>query len=848
MVSRFASLASCPAVYKPLPPSWAKPFTKQAAALARRYIDEPSDRTLFDFLCLPKVGLAPALKLASEASPALGKEHLAKFPLVDWPSPAPTPSSSDPLPRRVAKAVEHGKLSRAARLLADDASVAPLSDDTLEALRSKHPQGDPNPFGTRAGNAPSNLPSAELVRASFATFKPDTAPGVSGWTTSLLGLAMHQPDVVAFLLLLTRQVAQGTAPARQLLCMSRLTPLLKADGGIRPIAVGELIYRLIGKILVRHYSSPSMLSPWQFGVGTPGGTEPITRAIERALDDDLPLPFKYVTSLDFSNAFNSLSRRELAKGVLQHAPSLYRAARWAYNDETPLVVSGDGEPVLLFSSQGVRQGDPLGPLFFSIAIRNTLDSLLSNLGSGYAILAYLDDVYLFAEDPGALVLAARHLEDNAALLTLNRRKCTEVSLFSIKQGGLEVLGTCVGSATARSAFLQRQVDSQLSVLSRLVDLPAQEALLLLRTCLQANLRHLQRSLKTDDLVDPWVALDDALLARVLAIRSSPRRLSSDAGLVSLPARMGGLGVLSHQEVAPLARAAMAESADILLAVAFAHLDSSLEAPEESAPPLSQRARCQVVFEARREVLLASLDPALRPSVLDNASPVARRWMSAIPFGPNLRISPSEVAAGLHVRTLCPGQDDNCAHCGLDNAFGHDDVCTARPLWRIARHEQVKKLLAHHLSSIEDTSVRLEPFVPGTHLRTDLMITGPGSHNGPVSELDIAVVSAGTLAGRSTPLPSSSLPFVSSSSLGPLAAAASAALLHSLHETEDAKRTKYQGRTSSPFFPFVVSSAGTLSPSSLPLLNQWKDQMPHFSLFTRLLSLQLLRARARFFSF
>jgi hypothetical protein len=861
IVSRFASLASCPAVYKPLPPAWTKPFALQAATLARKYLAEPCDRTLFDFLTLPKVGLAPALKIGANTSASEGKKHLAAFPLVDWPCPAPARGAAKPVPQQVAQAVEQGKLSRAARILADDTAVAPLSDDTIQSLRLKHPQGPTDPFGTRIGTPPASLPSAELITSAFATFKPDTAPGVSGWTPSLLGHALQQPEVSAFLLLLTRQVAQGTAPGRRLLCMSRLTPLLKSDGGIRPIAVGELIYRLVGKVLVRHYSSPSMLTPWQFGVGTPGGTEPITRALERALDDDLPAPYKHVTSLDFSNAFNSLSRQELARGILQHAPSLYRAARWAYNCETPLVVSGDGEPVLLSSSQGVRQGDPFGPLFFSVAIRNTLDGLLQHLGPGHTLLAYLDDIYILSEQPGALDLAAAFFEDNtAASLSLNLRKCAELSLAFIRQDGLRVLGTCIGSPAARSAFLQQQVDAQLPALDRLADLPAQDALLLLRFCLQANLRHLQRSLKTDDLLDPWQQIDDALLSRLLSIRCSPRRLATDVDLVTLPARMGGLGLLSHSEIAPLARAAMADSADALLKLAFAHLDQSTEVIEEEATPLSQRARCQVVFEARREALLDSIPAALHPAILDNSSPIARRWLSAIPFGPNLRLSPTEVAAGLHVRTLCPGKDDHCAHCGLDNTFGHDDICSARPLWRIARHEQVKRLLSHHLSSVDNTTIRLEPFVPGTHLRTDLMITGPASYNGPVCELDIAITSAATLAGRSllpssfAPSSSSAVPsppsfsFVASSSLGPLAAAASGLLLHSLQQTENDKRTKYLGKSSSPFFPFVLSSAGTLSPSSLPLLNQWKSQMLHFSLFTRLLSLQLLRARARFYSF
>ena len=73
--------------------------------------------------------------------------------------------------------------------------VAPVDDETVELLRSKHPVGRPSPFGTRAGSAPSSLPTVDLLRSAFASFKPDTAPGVSGWTPSLLGLALGNDDV-----------------------------------------------------------------------------------------------------------------------------------------------------------------------------------------------------------------------------------------------------------------------------------------------------------------------------------------------------------------------------------------------------------------------------------------------------------------------------------------------------------------------------------------------------------------------------------------------------------------------------------------------------------------------------
>jgi hypothetical protein len=86
-----------------------------------------------------------------------------------------------------------------------------------------------------------------MVSAGIRAFAPDTAPGPSGWTVKLLQQAATSPDFLLFLHDLTKRISAGTCVGQTLLCAARLTPLLKPDGGIRPIAVGEIFYRLAMK-------------------------------------------------------------------------------------------------------------------------------------------------------------------------------------------------------------------------------------------------------------------------------------------------------------------------------------------------------------------------------------------------------------------------------------------------------------------------------------------------------------------------------------------------------------------------------------------------------------------------
>ena len=72
---------------------------------------------------------------------------------------------------------------------------------------------------------------------------------------------------------------------------------------------------------------------------------------------------------------------------------------------------------------------------------------------------------------------------------------------------------------------------------------------------------------------------------------------------------------------------------------------------------------------------------------------------------------------------------------------HDGVCPARPKWRIDRHELLKHTLVDALASCPSLDkVRIEPYVPGTHLRTDVSISGRQANGTGPQEFDITIVS------------------------------------------------------------------------------------------------------------
>ncbi|GFZ47034.1 hypothetical protein JCM24511_04260 [Saitozyma sp. JCM 24511] len=210
-------------------------------------------------------------------------------------------------------------------------------------------------------------------------------------------------------------IVAGAAPGQAMLCASRLTPLRKPDGGLCRTAVGDMIYRLATKAIVRHSN--------RLGVGSKGGVEPVVRAVELALEGTLDQRYTHLTPLNFSNAFNTVDRRDIPEGLRQYAPILYRAGRWAYGRTSSLVLGSPEGRHIITSAQGVRQGDPMGPPMFSLGIRSLRD-LASTLGPDRLILAYLDDICILSPDDSALEQTLAFFASTQ--LTTQHRRCQEI--------------------------------------------------------------------------------------------------------------------------------------------------------------------------------------------------------------------------------------------------------------------------------------------------------------------------------------------------------------------------------------------------------------------------------------
>ncbi|GFZ49920.1 hypothetical protein JCM24511_07323 [Saitozyma sp. JCM 24511] len=288
----------------------------------------------------------------------------------------------------------------------------------------------------------------------------------------------------------------------------------------------------------------------------------------------------------------------------------------------------------------------------------------------------------------------------------------------------------------------------------------------------------------------------------------------DAAVISLPIKMGGLGILSYKTVAPHAYAAASEAADNTLGPILA--PGSLP---DSTQLITQHQRCQEIFAGNKEARLGSLTPEEAKAV------------------PSLCLTDFEVAAGLQLRTLAGEREAHCTNCVETNFYGHPEICIQRKFRRVARHEGAEHIMGQALASTPGTRVRLEPLGHQTSRRKDIQVfslfesQAMGLAN---AEYDLTVVSLANKDARATKLPNQDTD--------------PSWLANKYLDSVADHKVRHRPTSNLPFHPIVFSLGGMMNGSTTKVFASWKRVMTRgtYNLMLKRLSLCLLQARVRSF--
>lgn len=585
---------------------------------------------------------------------------------------------------RVLQFLRAGRLTMAADAV-DARPPARATPQVVAQLRELHPRApvpDAVPTPTQS-SVIKQLVDTGLLAAVVKALPRLSGAGPSGMCFEHIKAAVLGSERAAEAL---RQLVNAALMGRltgraSVLLASRLVALPKPGGGVRPLAVGEVLCRIISMCAVRLATKvPAALAPTQLGVGVPGAIETILATVRSAVRQH---PDWLVVTLDWRNAFNSVCRRAVLKAVNHVQPDLAGWANTLFTEHSALLTDGGA---VLSSQQGVRQGDPFSPMAFDMAIQPVLNAACVAVRAvGGVVRAYHDDLTIVA--PAAAAKAAvRQIQMRGKQIGLqlrpNKCKVTSVSAsaaaqeFATEHGfcysadGLQLLGAAVGKDTFLACACKPPVDAVAEWTDHVMALPApaQAKMLLVRDSGGAKLAHLPRWLPPAVATHLCHPAAKHMLKAMAKLAGTEHLSATASAQAALPARMGGLGLRmwSRHDCEVAYTAGSGAAARVLrkygctqwLPLAEPRPDPALQHAMESltacglqgvhtsqVPPRWQSKLMQELHDLRLKQLLADVSPAARERIRAAGMPGASAWMKAMPVGA-LALSDMELQLGL----------------------------------------------------------------------------------------------------------------------------------------------------------------------------------------------------------
>ena len=756
--------------------------------------------------------------------------------------------SEDQLATQFSYFMSEGKIKAAIRLLSKDGrqKVLPLhartnpgdpsSPTVLDVLREKHPPAQPCHTNALIDAFIEDTPeihpvifdgiTADLVRRMVLRSSGSAGPSgldASAWQRMCTAFRGPSNDLCASMAAVARRICREEIEDRSLSAFvaSRLIALDKSPG-VRPIGVGEVLRRVLGKAImaVIGLDVRKAAGVHQLCAGQEAGCEAAVhslRAIFESADSE------GVLLVDATNAFNRLNRQVALHNIQRLCPAISTVLSNTYR--TPAQLFAENQ--VIYSEEGTTQGDPLAMAFYALATiplsRRCKVPLTGELwfaddaaGGGRlsSLRAWWDNLERFGPDYGYFPNGAK-----TWLVVKDAHVQAARSIFygtavEITTEGQRHLGAPLGTDSYVEQFVSSKVRDWVSQMDRLAQIAKtdpQAAYSAYVHGFQGSWIYLSRCVPNiGDLFQP---LEDMLRHHIIPALTGHIPNDLTRKLFALPARHGGMGLVSPTAAADAEHRASCLVTAKLCAV---HL---IQLGDQTALASSHRPRRAVHLQRRKDAaataqeIFHQLPQDMQRYVALASERGSSSWLTALPLrdhGFALAKNTFRDAIRIRYGWALDGVPSTCV-CGQDFTQQHALNCQTGGYPSI-RHNTVRDLLASLMRGV-CPDVRVEPklqpltgevfdrasTITADEARLDIEARGFWECRQECTFFDVRVFNPCADSYRHVPLASL------------------------YHRQEQLKRNAYEDRVrqveKSSFIPLVFTTSGSASTATMAVLKR-----------------------------
>ena len=378
------------------------------------------------------------------------------------------------------------------------------------------------------------------------------------------------------------QLCQAIADTAKILCTEevhpdileeynacRLIPLDKGvakDGslGVRPIGVGEVLRRLVGKLLIRVIKKDIMTAagPLQTCSGLKAGIEGAIHAMREHFAEE---ETEGILLVDAENAFNKLNRKAALENIKELCPPFYRYLHNTYQKPAQLIVNDKKSTEIIYSNEGCTQGDVTSMALYALGIKPLIDRLSNSVNSHECIQCWFaddsssggklteikkwwDELYACGPKYGYYPLPRKTI-----LIVKEEHRTKAEEIFKdtgilISSSGERHMGACVGSQAHKEKYVNEKVEKWVKDIEELARLATDEPQAVY-TCYTKAVSHrwtfIQRTIP--EISHLFTPLEEAIRDKLIPALVGRKINDVEREIFSLPVRYGGMNILNPIE-------------------------------------------------------------------------------------------------------------------------------------------------------------------------------------------------------------------------------------------------------------------------------------------------------------